>query len=52
MECGGIIMIQYGNGPISLISFISFGPISLILANLINYLIKLINLEVLFRHFI
>ena len=33
MECGGIIMIQYGNGPIS------FGPISLILANLIKIII-------------
>ena len=43
MECGGIIMIQYGNGPISFgpISFgpISFGPISLILANLIKIII-------------
>ena len=43
MECGGIIMIQYGNGSISFgpISFgpISFGPISLILANLIKIII-------------
>jgi hypothetical protein len=43
MECGGIIMIQYGKGPISFgsISFgsISFGSISLILANLIKIII-------------
>ena len=38
MECGGIIMIQYGNGPISF-GPISFGPISLILANLIKIII-------------
>ena len=38
MECGGIIMIQYGKGPISFGS-ISFGSISLILANLIKIII-------------